>query len=142
MLYPDIIRHTHYNSSVFLINNHHHHTIFSFLCGKLMFRISRLQAAQYCASSSDNPFSLKSCLMLSIHLHFCLPFLLCQVMLDAVHPPPLLSSFPSLLCQVMLDAVHPPPLLSSFPSLLCQVMLDVVHPPPLLSSFPSLSSHA
>ena len=41
-----------------------------------MFQTSRLQSVRSCASSPDSPFSVKSCLMLSIHLSFDLPFLL------------------------------------------------------------------
>ena len=41
-----------------------------------MFRISHLHTAQSCASLPDNLFSVKLCLMPSIHPYFCLPFLL------------------------------------------------------------------
>ena len=173
---------------------------------------SRTRCRPSTSASVVLSFSVKSYLMLSINLRFSRPFLLCEVVLDAVHQPPLQSSFPSLsshtrccpstsasvvlsfsvksysmlsihlrfsrpflLCEVILDAVHQPPLQSSFPSLsshtrccpstsasvvlsfsvksysmlsinlrfsrpflLCQVILDAVHPPPLQSSFPSL----
>ena len=101
-------------------------------------------------------FSLKSCLMLSTHLHFSRPFLLSQVLFDAVHSPPLQSSFPSLSSPVWCCPLTSTSVVLSFslksclllstqlhfsrPSLLSQVLYDAVHSPPLQSSFPSLSS--
>ena len=101
-------------------------------------------------------FSLKSCLMLSSHLHFSRPFLLSQVLFDAVHSPPLQSSFPSLSSPVWCCPLNSTSVVLSFslksclmlstqlhfsrPFLLSQVLFDAVHSPPLQSSFPSLSS--
>ena len=55
--------------------------------------------AWFCPSTSASvflSFSVKSCLVLPIHLCFSLPFLLYQVVLGSAHPPLLQSSFPSL----------------------------------------------
>ena len=41
-----------------------------------MFRINPHQSALYCASLPDKPFSVKSCMMLSLHLHIGLLFTL------------------------------------------------------------------
>ena len=39
----------------------------------MMFQINRLHAAWYCVSLLNNPFFVKLCLMLSIHITFNLP---------------------------------------------------------------------
>ena len=50
--------------------------IFSYFELQSMFSTSHHHAARSCAPSPDNPFSVKSCLILSSHLRFSLSFLL------------------------------------------------------------------
>ncbi len=54
-------------------------SIFPPVYERSMFRISRIHAARSCACSPDNPFSVKACWTLSVHLRFGLPFLLFSV---------------------------------------------------------------
>ena len=70
--------------------------IFSHFYGGLCFGLLGLKAAEYCASSNDNPFSMKSCLTLSIHLRFGLPFLLLP---NHHHSFALISFFPTCYLQ-------------------------------------------
>ena len=67
--------------------------IFSHFCVESMFWTRRHQAARSCASSPDNPSSVISCLMMSIHLRFCLPFFHFPYISMIITPLPTYSSF-------------------------------------------------